>query len=211
MKKLLPLLLLSLLLAACQTNPETTGNVNNQQSPATVGTTAATTAPSTSTTTEPTDPPTNTINNARKITVGMIREDVYELLHIHGETLFSDVIVENWALDDGKLLYIWFHALEDDLILGGYEISNDAQNWPGEADDSLQIPVISAELTKTLYVSMKQQDVHTNLGSSGAVVCNQVQLVQYPLLNGGFALAWYVEIDGISTVYKIEVRGGALA
>ena len=292
MKKIIPLLLLCLLLAACQDGPAPSGT-DTQPKQSTATTTPTTVPPaSTAVPTEPTDPPTNTINNAKKITVGMSREDVYELLHIHGETLFQNVSVQRWDLDNGKFLYIWFHPTENSTntnfskppftpdetyVAGGYNICNQRQGWPGDytptAEDVAQIQndmpmeqvldilgigykdvgsglfiakwlmddgnevfvwltggtvsqvriapageetymadtYSKAEYIANISVGMTYYDVSSNLQGNNVSVCYNAEVVQYPLLNGGYALVWYAEIDGISTVCKVEIRSGALA
>ena len=290
MKKIiLPLLLLCLLLTACQSGPAATTAPKKQNAP-TAAPTSPTTMPPTSSAvpTEPTDPPTNTINNAKKITVGMSREDVYELLHIHGETLFQNVSVQRWDLDNGKFLYVWFHPTENptntDLsqlpfspdgtyLCGGFEICDQRQSWPGDytpsaedvaliqegmpqeevfsilgiggkdigcgsiiykwlmndgnqvviglnggvasgihispANNSDELP--DSEFVSNLSVGMTYYEIGEVMTYHCIPVCINAELVQYPLKNGGYALIWYAELDGISTVCKVEIRSGALA
>lgn len=290
MKKIiLPLLLLCLLLTACQSGPAATTAPKKQNAP-TAAPTSPTTMPPTSSAvpTEPTDPPTNTINNAKKITVGMSREDVYELLHIHGETLFQNVSVKRWDLDNGKFLYIWFHPTENSIntdlsqlpfspdgtyLCGGFEVCDQRQSWPGDytpsaedvaliqegmtldavfdilgigykevgsgaficqwlMDDGSTISLCltsgivewieiapseednsfsKAENVDAVSVGMTYHDVISKMNRVSVPVCINAEIVQYPLKNGGYALIWYAEIDGISTVCKVEIRSGALA
>ena len=213
-KHIFPLLLLSVLLTACQSNQPAATNPTTQQSPSTSNTTSNTT-PTTKPTTEPTTTgehsTTNTINNAKKITVGMTREDVYELLQINGQTIFSNVTVHKWALDNGKFLYVWFHTAENDSLVGGVEICETAMTWPNDSDSATPDILISTAYADRIQVGMTQSDVFTQLENNGMIVCTNAEIVQYTLKNGGYALIWYAEIDGIKTVCKTEVRGGALA
>lgn len=215
MKKIiLPLLLICMLLVACQSEQPVTTKPAAQQSPSAGNTTSATT-PSTQPTTQPTTTgqhsTTNTINNAKKITVGMTREDVYELLQINGQTIFSNVAVHKWDLDDGKFLYIWFHTADSDSLVGGVEICETAMTWPNDSDSATPDILISASYADRIQVGMNQSDVFTQLENNGMIVCTNAEIVQYTLKNGGYALIWYAEIDGVRTVCKTEVQGGALA
>lgn len=286
---ILPMLLLCLLLTACQSGPAATTAPKKQNAP-TAAPTSPTTMPPTSSAvpTEPTDPPTNTINNAKKITAGMSREDVYELLHIHGETLFQNVSVKRWDLDNGKFLYIWFHPTENstntDLsqlpfspdgtyLCGGFEVCDQRQSWPGDytpsaedvaliqegmpqeevfailgiggkdigcgsiiykwlMNDGNQVVIglnggvasgihispannsdelSDSEFVSNLSVGMTYYEIGEVMTYHCIPVCINAELVQYPLKNGGYALIWYAELDGISTVCKVEIRSGALA
>lgn len=287
MKKIiLPLLLLSALLTACQTAPADTHFT----------TAPPTSAPATKPATQPTTEPTttgqhstsNTINNAKKITVGMTEADVFDILQLSGQTLFQNVSVQRWDLDNGKFLYVWFHPTEastnTDLsqlpfspdgtyLCGGFEVCDQRQSWPGDytpsaedvamlqegmpyeevfdilgigykdvgsgaficqwlMDDGNTISLwltsgvvekieiaplekdnsfSKAENIDTVSVGMTYHDVVSKMNRVSVPVCINAEIVQYPLKNGGYALIWYAEIDGVRTVCKTEVQGGALA
>lgn len=287
MKKIiLPLLLLSVLLTACQTAPADTHFTTAPSA------TAPATKPATQPTTEPTTTgqhsTSNTINNAKKITVGMTEADVFAILQLSGQTLFQNVSVQRWDLDNGKFLYVWFHPTEastnTDLsqlpfspdgtyLCGGFEVCDQRQSWPGDytpsaedvallqegmpqeevfailgiggkdigcgsiiykwlMNDGNQVTMClnggiassilvspannnddlsDSELVNNLSVGMTYYDIGEFMTYHRIPVCTNAEIVQYPLKNGGYALIWYAEIDGVRTVCKTEVQGGALA
>ena len=214
MKKIiLPLLLLSVLLTACQSAPADTHFTTAPS--ATAPTSAPATKPATQPTTEPTTTgqhsTTNTINNAKKITVGMTEADVFAILQLSGQTLFQNVSVQRWDLDNGKFLYVWFHPADAETLVGGLDISDSILSWPGDAEASAPNTQTNAAYADRIQVGMTQSDVFTQLENNGMIVCTNAEIVQYPLKNGGYALIWYAEIDGVRTVCKTEVQGGALA
>lgn len=210
MKKIiLPLLLLSVLLTACQTAPADTHFTTAPSA------TAPATKPATQPTTEPTTTgqhsTSNTINNAKKITVGMTEADVFDILQLSGQTLFQNVSVQRWDLDNGKFLYVWFHPAETETLVGGFDICDSILSWPGDAEASAPNTQTNAAYADRIHAGMVQSELFTQFESEGTTVCINAELVQYPLKNGGYALIWYADIDGIKTVCKTEVQGGALA
>lgn len=213
MKKIiLPLLLLSVLLTACQTAPADTHftTVPSATAPATKPATKPATQPTTEPPTTGQHSTSNTINNAKKITVGMTEADVFAILQLSGQTLFQNVSVQRWDLDNGKFLYIWFHPAETETLVGGFDICDSIQSWPADEASSSEMQT-SAAYADRIQAGMTQTDAFTQLESSGTPVCTNAEIVQYPLKNGGYALIWYADIDGVRTVCKTEVQGGALA
>ena len=134
MKKIIPLLLLCLLLAACQNSPAP-ADTGTQPKQSTAATTMPTTVPPASTA-APTEPPAstaapkNTAENAEKVTVGMTLAQVQDLLGEDCMDVGSGAIIYQWELTNGQYALVHFsrHSGSDELFVTSITLTDSPFN-----------------------------------------------------------------------------------
>lgn len=138
MKKIIPLLLLCLLLAACQNGPAPSGT-DTQPQQSTAATTMPTTVPPASTA-APTEPatvppastaaPKNTAENVEKVTAGMTLAQVQDLLGEDCMDVGSGAIIYEWELTNGQFALVHFsrHPGSDELFVTSITLTDSPFN-----------------------------------------------------------------------------------
>lgn len=124
MKKIIPLLLLCLLLAACQDGPAPSGT-DTQPQQSTAATTIPTTVPPASTAA-----PKNTAENAEKVTAGMTLAQVQDLLGEDCMDVGSGAIIYEWELTNGQFALVHFsrHPGSDELFVTSITLTDSPFN-----------------------------------------------------------------------------------
>ena len=204
MKKLLPLLILCLLMTACQkeTLPTTVGKPTGSESP------SQTAASTQAATTAPTEKPFQIAD----IQNGMTREEVQAVIGTDGQLLHSDVFVHKWKIRDWKTVYIWFYApnpinTEDlwtagnDWLCGGMQIVDDCMAFPGDRKLTLAD-------TQKIHEGMPLKEVIDIFGYGAESVGSGFTVLQWPMEDGRFLLVHFIgTVSEISIAEESSSRG----
>lgn len=196
MKKLTLIVILCLLLTACQSNPSSTTTTACQSNP-----------PST-TTTAPTEKPFQIAD----IQNGMTREEVQAVIGTDGQLLHSDVFVHKWKIRNWKTVYIWFYApnpinTEDlwtagnDWLCGGMQIVDDCMAFPGDRKLTLAD-------TQKIHEGMPLKEVIDIFGYGAESVGSGFTVLQWPMEDGRFLLVHFIgTVSEISIAEESSSRG----